>query len=111
MSMGADIYDSLYAGLPDARATLSISGATIACLCPSVSASHGATDRGIAPGLSASARYKLAAEPEEFGGRAVEGKTGTVTPSSGEAFAVRVMGRAVTAGVVRLDLIGEHDEQ
>jgi hypothetical protein len=111
MTLGETLIDSMWQSLPDARATATYGGATIAqAVCSGVDESWQETEQGVAVANASAVRYALTGEPTEWGGKAIIGKVIDLTVG-GESYRARVTGRAVVAGAVRLTVIAEFERR
>ena len=109
MSDTADLFDAVYDGLPDARATLRAGRAVISrCICASATQTGEPTEQGIMLSADITARYLLSNDPTD--GSTAVGKIVDLTLTTGSAQPYRIAARTVAGGdVVRLTLQGITD--
>jgi hypothetical protein len=103
--LGSEVFNVLYAGLPDARCTVQAGEYVAArCLCPSLGQTAGSSEQGLYASADINVRLLLAddAPNDGFGfGRRV-----TVTTVNGSVYQLRVAGRVPSSDVLRLMLEG-----
>jgi len=110
--LGETLVGSLYATLPDARASVAYDGETVAqAVCVGINEAWQDTEQGAALANVATVRYAEAHEPAAWGGRAIIGKVVAVTLAGGDEYRARVMGRALVMGAVRLTISAEYEQQ
>lgn len=106
--IGSDIFNALYASLPDARCTVKAGEYTaLQCLCPSIGQTAGSSEQGLYASADISVRM-LESDDDPAGGFQF-GKRVALTMATGGAHEFRVSGRVVAAGVLRLMLEGITD--
>jgi hypothetical protein len=109
MADGADLIEDLYAEMTDARSTLTYSGETVSeAVCTGLSRTRSSNEQGLLEDIAGLVRYKAADEPAAWNGDAIIGKVAAVAIAGGEAQTVKVLGRHVSAGAVRLDVENQH---
>lgn len=103
--MGSDIFNALYAGLPDAHCTVQAGEYVAArCLCPSLGQTAGSSEQGLYASADINVRMLLS-DDDPAGGFGF-GKRVIVTHVISGVHELRVAGRVVAAGVLRLMLEG-----
>lgn len=109
MSDTADLFEAVYDGLPDARATLRAGRAVISrCVCASATNTGSMSEQGIMLTADITARYLLTSDPAD--GSTDVGKIVDLTLPTGSAQPYRIAARTVAGGdVVRLTLQGLTD--